>query len=271
MTACAVRRYLPVVSVAALAAVAALAMGRPAYAVVQDEIQVYTDDINKSGETGLELHVNTTPSGRKIPDYPREVVPNHGLRITPEFSYGVSKDFELGLYAPLAQRDGDGDWHLVGTKLRMKYLPWQLGEGQTEGWYGGANMELSRVGKRFSESRWQTELRPIMGFYKSDWHFAFNPIVGWDLSDGLQSFEPTFLPSTKLVKEVTKGISLGAEYYSDMGKIGHILPWNQQDNRVYAVIDYDMAPVVFNFGIGRGITDASDKWTAKAIITLPTN
>jgi len=66
-----------------------------------------------------------------------------------------------------------------------------------------------------------------------------------------------------------RGISLGGEYYSDMGKIGHVLPWNQQDNRIYGVIDFDMAPVVFNFGVGRGITDAADKWTAKAIIEVP--
>ena len=239
------------------------------HAVVQDEIQVYDDDINKPGETGLEVHVNTTPSGRRLPDYPREVVPNHGLRITPEWSYGVSKDFEVGLYAPLVQRDGTGDWHLVGSKLRMKYLPFQLGEGQESGWFAGANWELSRVGKRFSEARWQTELRPIMGFNQSGWMFAFNPILDWDLSDGLASWNPTFVPSVKLVKEVTKGISLGAEYYSGMGKISSILPWNQQDNRIYGVIDFDMHPFVFNFGVGRGITDASDKLTVKAIIDVP--
>ncbi|TMH09602.1 MAG: hypothetical protein E6H68_18115 [Betaproteobacteria bacterium] len=53
-------------------------------AALSDEIQVYTDDINAPGEFGLELHINTTPKGRRVPDYPGEVVPNHGLRITPE-------------------------------------------------------------------------------------------------------------------------------------------------------------------------------------------
>ena len=51
-----------------------------ALAALSDEIQVYTDDINAPREFGLELHVNTTPSGRGIPDYAGEAVPAHGLR-----------------------------------------------------------------------------------------------------------------------------------------------------------------------------------------------
>ena len=36
-------------------------------------------------------------------------------------------------------------------------------------------------------------------------------------------------------------------------------------------IDVDMKPLVFNFGVGRGLTEASDKWTVKAIIEVPLN
>jgi enamine deaminase RidA (YjgF/YER057c/UK114 family) len=118
---------------------------------------------------------------------------------------------------------------------------------------------------------YKPELRPIIGYKGKDWLFAFNPILDWDLSNGLQSWEPTFVPSVKLNREVLKGISLGAEYYSDLGKIGHIEPWDKQDNRLYATIDVDMKPLVFNFGVGRGLTEASDKWTVKAIIEVPIN
>jgi hypothetical protein len=257
----------PARRIAAASALAALVAGAgAACATVQDEIQVYTDDINKAGEVGLELHTNYTPSGVG-PSYRGEVPANHALRLTPELSYGLSRDWEAGLYLPMIL-DQNGDFNLAGAKLRLKWLPFQLGEDGV-GWYGGANAELSRVGRRYSQSRWQSELRPIIGYKASDWHFAFNPILDWDMSDGFQSAEPTFVPSVKLMKEVAKGIALGAEYYSEMGKIGHILPWNQQDNRLYAVIDYDMQPLVFNFGVGRGLTDASDKWTVKAIIEVP--
>jgi hypothetical protein len=75
----------------------------------------------------------------------------------------------------------------------------------------------------------------------------------------------------KLNREVLKGISLGGEYYSDLGKIAHMEPWNKQDNRIYGTIDVDLKPLAFNFGVGRGLTDASDKWTIKAIIEVPIN
>ena len=70
----------------------------PAHAAVIDEIQAYTDDINKPREFGLELHVNTTPKGRSTPDCPNEFTPRLGLRFTPEFSYGLTRDQEAGLY-----------------------------------------------------------------------------------------------------------------------------------------------------------------------------
>src|SRR5438270_128007 len=72
-----------------------------ALAALPDEIQVYTSDINKKGEFGLELHVNTTPSGRSTPDFPGEIAPAHGWRLTPEFSYGITPALEGGLYLPL--------------------------------------------------------------------------------------------------------------------------------------------------------------------------
>lgn len=248
---------------------AALGASDPAASAQQDEIQVYTDDINKRGEFGLELHLNTTPLGRTAPDYPGEITNHHGFRLTPEFSYGLTSDVELGLYLPMLI-DGDGDYHFVGIKYRLKWLPIRPAEG-AYGWFAGANAELSRVGYKFSESRWTTELRPIVGHKAKDWLFAFNPILDWDLSDGLQSWEPTFIPSVKLTREVFKGVSAGAEYYSDLGKIGHMEPWSRQDNRIYGVVDVDMKPLVFNFGVGRGLTDASDKWTVKAIIEVPIN
>ena len=87
-----------------LLGMAALATGLiplGAQAAQQDEIQVYADDINKPGQFGLELHLNTTPSGRTVPDYPGEITNHHGFRFTPEFSYGVRSDLELGLYLPM--------------------------------------------------------------------------------------------------------------------------------------------------------------------------
>ena len=76
-----------------------------ARAVMIDEIQVYTDDINAPGKFGLELHLNITLSGRRVPDYLGEITPHRGIGFSPEFSYGLTKDFEAGLYL-LFERTG---------------------------------------------------------------------------------------------------------------------------------------------------------------------
>jgi len=236
---------------------------------ISDEIQVYTDDINKPREKGLELHVNTTPSGRSTPDYPGDSPPNHGWRITPEFSYGLTRDFEAGLYLP-GGRTPDGDWFLSGAKLRLKWLPLQTGESG-QGWYAGANLELSSVDRRYSESRLGSELRTIFGYRAADWLIGVNPIFEWDLSRGYRQGGPGFTHAWKAMHDVAPGIAAGLEYYSDIGKLAIPLPGGLQDRALYLTLDVDRKPWVFNFGVGHGTNGATDKWTLKTIIEIPFN
>jgi hypothetical protein len=240
-----------------------------ARAELSDEIQVYTDDINAPGEFGLEVHVNTTPSGRSTPDYPGEVTPWHGLRITPEFSWGLTKTWEAGLYIP-SNIDASGNWEIAGAKLRMKWLPIR-GDESTGGPFLGANVELSRQQHKFSESRTTSELRIMMGYRSEEWLFAVNPVFGWNLSDEPKSGTPDFSLDFKGSKKVTETVALGLEYYSDMGTVSHILPLAEQSNTLYAAADFDFKAWTLNFGVGRGLTDAADKWTVKAIFGFAFN
>ena len=54
-------------TILAFAVLAAFTLAAPsiAYAYLQDEIQVYDDEINAKGEYSLELHLNTTPRGNQ--------------------------------------------------------------------------------------------------------------------------------------------------------------------------------------------------------------
>jgi len=235
-----------------------------ASAALSDEIQVYTDDINAPGEFGLELHVNTTPDGRKTPDYPGETVPHHGLRITPEFSYGISRTWEAGLYVPTS-RDASGRFDVAGAKVRLKWLPIR-GDEDTGGWFLGANGELSRLQQRFSESRASAELRIMSGYRSPDWLLAFNPVFGWNLSEGYRSGTPDVGIGLKVARNVSERVAIGLEYYSELGTTSHILPFNDQDNSIYAAVDIDMKAWTLNFGVGRGITSAADTLTVKAIL-----
>lgn len=236
-------------------------------AVMIDEIQVYTDDINAPGKFGLELHVNATPQGRAAPDYPGEIVPQHGLRLTPEFSYGLSQTFEAGFYLPM-ERTGNGANDLAGAKLRLKWLPVQPDE-KAGGWFAGANCELSWLQRRFEEHHWSMELRTMVGYRQADWLVAANPVFGWALAGPDRVARPEFELQLKAARRIARGISFGPEYYVDLGPLGRALSRAKQDEVLYAALDVDLHPWVFNFGVGRGLSAASDRWTVKFIFEVP--
>lgn len=236
-------------------------------AALSDEIQVYDDDINSPREFGLELHANTTPKGRSLPDYPGEVVPNHGLRLTPEFSYGLTRIWEAGLYVP-ANFDSAGRGSIAGWKLRLKWLPIHGDDGES-GWFAGANGELSRLARRYSESRDSFELRTIGGYRAESWLIAVNPVFGWNLSPGYRSGTPDLALGVKATRNVADKIAFGVEYYSELGTTSRILPLREQANTLYAVVDAAIGSWGINFGVGRGLTGSADKWTVKAIFAIP--
>src|SRR5439155_481140 len=81
-----------------------------------------------------------------------ELPPHHGVRVTPEFSWGLGNDFDAGLYFPSAT-DSHGHFYLAGIKPRLKWLPVH-GSEEEGGWYFGANLEPDRLTKKFSDSPW---------------------------------------------------------------------------------------------------------------------
>jgi hypothetical protein len=236
-------------------------------AALPDEIQVYTSDINKQGEFGLELHVNTTPSGRSTPDFPGEIPPAHGLRITPEFSYGLTRTLEGGLYLPFVHGAGDRN-RFAGPKLRMKWMPLQV-DDEGNGAFAGINFEYAWIAGVLEQATRALEVRPIVGWRNPDWLVAFNPILGFDLAGPERGGTPGFNPSLKIARRVAEGVSLGTEYYAELGKVNRLLPRSEQSHTIYLALDVDRAPWVFNLGIGRGLNSATDRWTVKAILDFP--
>lgn len=244
-----------------LSCLAAMLLSFSAHGALPDEIQVYTDDLNAPGEFGAELHVNTTPQGRTAPDYPGELPPRYGWRVTPELSWGLVPTVDAGIYLPVV-RDPDGQLSGTGAKVRLKWLPVK----RDDGLFLGINGEIARLTPRFSESRWSAELRFIGGWRGSEWLAAVNPILSRPLS---QSGSTDLDLAWKLARRIARGIALGGELYSGVGPAGRWLPGNRQDHTLYATVDVDRKPWVFNFGIGRGLTTPADRWTVKAVFDLP--
>ena len=244
-----------------LAAAALTFFASAASGALPDEIQVYTDDLEAPGERGIELHVNTTPQGRTTPDYAGEVVPHHGLRVTPEISWGLARNWDAGIYLPFV-RSGDGAYFFAGPRFRLKWLPLRPAEGAS-GLFAGINGELSFVQERFDQAGRTAEIRPIVGWRSDAWLLSFNPILTTDLAGeekGVLHFEPAF----KVARTLKRDTALGIEYYADLGRLSHFAPRSEQSHILYAVIDTARV----NFGIGYGLTDASDRWTVKAIFSF---
>ncbi len=242
---------------------AAAALGSAPGLAIVDEIQVYTDDLDARGESGLELHLNTTPRGRKTPDYEGDLPPYRGWRITPEFSWGLGNDLDWGLYLPSAT-DGHGNWYLGGAKLRVKWLPVHGPEGEG-GWYFGINNELSRLTRKFSESPLSDEVRVMGGYRGRSWLIGVNPILDWALTPGYRS-SPEVTLAWKAVHDVARGIAVGAEYYNGIGTLAKRLPRDEQERTLYLVAEVERKSWSVNFGVGHGLTPATDDWTVKAIL-----
>jgi hypothetical protein len=229
-----------------------------------DEIQVYTDEMNEPGEYGVELHVNYVMDGAKVPGYEGESPSHHMLQTTPEFSYGISKNWEAGLYVPVA-REENGNLYGNGLRLRMKYMATREA-GASMFW--GLNTEVGYSNLRVSESEWGMELRPIIGYRTDNWLLSFNPILNMNLSDNFNR-QPQFEPALKVTRKVAEGMHAGLEYYGEYGYASNMLPAPERTHYLYAVMDIERHDFDINFGIGRGDSNAADNWIAKTIIAFP--
>jgi hypothetical protein len=58
--------------------------------------------------------------------------------------------------------------------------------------------------------------------------------------------------------------ALGFEYYADFGRLSDFSPAREQAHELFLVLDTKRV----NFGVGRGLTGASDRWTVKAIVSF---
>ncbi len=254
----------PATAAYCLAFAATVGLASPKTFAAPDEIQVYTEEMDDPGDFGLELHVNYVPKGEKKPPYQGAIPSHHMLQVTPEFSYGVTKTLEAGLYLPVALGP-DGNTYSNGARLRMKYI---APRENADSFFWGLNTESGYFSRRVSESRLSMELRPIIGYRGRDWLVSFNPILDTDLSTNV-SREPKFEPALKLTHVVREGVQAGIEYYGELGPIHHRLPANERGHYLYGIVDIEMKGFDINFGIGRGFVNAGDTWVAKAIISLP--
>ena len=241
-----------------------LLAGREARAVDPFEIQVYDASIDPPMTAAIELHVNAVVSGLEtVP--PPELPPNHQTHLTAEPSFGLTPWWEVGAYVQSTIR-GDGGLDFAGVKLRSKLAAPPVAGSPFR---GAVNFELSRLPAAYDPARWGVEVRPIAtaSLAGGRLYFGVNPILDWDLAGTDASGRPALEPAATGLYVLEDLLSLGFEYYANFGPIGRWLPAGAQEHYLYEVINvYRWKRWEINFGVGEGLTEASNRLVVKAIL-----
>src|ERR1700722_20955570 len=228
-----------------------------------DEIQVYDAEIEEPGKFNVMIHNNFTPIGRKTPDFPGGIIPNHSDNGAVEWAYGVKDWFEQGLYFPVysAYSTGRGG-SLNGFKIRELFV---RPHAHDHTFFYGVNFEFS-VNYHYWESRQITsEVRPIIGLHLHPVDIIFNPIVDTKYTGGFGGLE--FVPATRIAYNFNDKYALAFEEYSDDGTFHNILPLNNQFHEVWATFDRSSKVLSIETGVGFGITQGADKLTLKLMLS----
>jgi hypothetical protein len=252
----------------ALALIAVALALIPKVALAQtDEIQVYDAEIEDHGKFNIEVHNNFTPIGRKTPDFPGGIIPNHSDNGAAEWAYGVADWFEQGLYFPVytAYSQGRGG-SLNGFKIRELFV---RPHAHDHSFFYGVNFEFSVNYKYWESRRITSEIRPIVGLHLHPVDIIFNPIMDTEYTHGLGGLE--FVPATRVAYNFNDRWAAAVEEYSDDGPLRHFLPLEDQFHEVWAVMDRTSKALSIETGIGFGVTAGADKLTLKLMLSRDLN
>jgi len=226
------------------------------------EVQVYGSELVAPGRTMVELHSNFTFEGSKtIQDGVRP--DEHALHETLEITQGINPWFEIGFYVFTSYRPSEG-FQWVGDHIRPRVrIP--------ESWHWPVNVSLStEVGfqrRAYASDTWTWEIRPIVDKQIDRWYFAVNPALERSFHGASVPLGLGFAPAGTVTYDVTKRVTLGFEYYSDLGAITGFDPIQNQVHTVFPALDLNLGPNwEFNLAPGIGLTGGTDHMLVKMII-----
>ena len=230
-----------------------------------DEIQVYDGSIAAVREFTLTLHTNYVIAGNDQAAFPGAVVADHSLNGVPEFAYGVADWFEAGLYLPVWSVDAQSGLGYDGFKLRALFVSPHADE---RAFAYGVNLEFSVNAPRWDTTKFTSEIRGILAWHLGRVDLIVNPIFDtW--YDGIANL--VFAPCARVDYNANKLWTFALEQYSDFGPVKDFYPWDEQSHQLYAVVDRHWTRWDAEFGVGAGLTSASDEWTVKLILTTSLN
>jgi hypothetical protein len=226
------------------------------------EVQVYGSDLVAPGNTMVELHSNFTARGTK--QTLDGVLPTeHAVHETLEITHGFNEWFETGVYLFTSHQPGIG-WMWVGTHLRPRFsVPerYHLPVGLS------VSNEIGYQRPSFSGDTWTWELRPIVDKKMGRWYGSFNPTFDRSFHGPSTRRGFEFSPNFKISYDVNKRVAAGIEYYGSMGPAFNWDPLREQEQQILPAVDLNLGPRwEVNFGVGLGVTQATDRLLVKFIL-----
>lgn len=226
------------------------------------EVQVYPGQVQDPGTTMLELHSNFTVEGSKG-EVNGVLGTEHQLHETVEITHGFTNWFETGFYIFTSAQSGEG-WQWVGDHIRPRVaIPeeWKWPVGLS------LSLEFGYQRYKFSPDTWTLEIRPIIDKQIGRLYLAFNPTFDRSFHGPSVSQGVIFSPNFKAGWDFTKKINAGIEYYGSLGPVTGFDPFRYQEEQIVPAIDLNLSPKwEFNFGVGIGITQATDHLLIKMIL-----
>ena len=242
----------------------------PAAMAAPDEIVVFTDEFEKPGEIGYELHVNYASRARRAPEFSGEQVPHRVLRVMPEVVWGLSGKWNLGLHFPLSYSRNTDTLTLDGGKIRLHYLDVNAYAPERSVFYG-VNYEITYYNKRITESRYNGEIRGIIGTRQEAWRFSLNPILNRALSDNPEGKHWELEVFGQVMREFGHSFAAGIEHYASLGRVRDASFGADSGQITYLVTEFKTKNHFdIHLGIGHGWTrGTADKTVFKSLIGIP--
>ena len=235
-----------------------------ARAELPDVIGVLTDEIGEEGEWTLGVHFNSTPSGaHEQRTGLAEIRSDHGVRLSPTLYYGLRDFLEVSLSTPIV-RDGDSkNASIAGMRGRVTWIPTKR-EERSGGLYWGATGSLLLTQQKYEPGKTVWDVGLIAGYRTRSWHLASNVFASGGLANGQQKESPDYSAAIKLVGRVQGKTWLGGELHTSRFK-----PFADDGdarittNTLFGTVEWEGRKNAFQFGVGRGLNNASDRWTLK--------
>ncbi len=236
---------------------AAAALSAPGTVAAQDpfEIQVYEYETVPKGRWDLETHFNYIFRGTTAPE--GTVAPTqHQTHLTFELTRGITANFEMAGYLVLAYRPGAGA-DVVGYRFRPRVAVPRT-------WHWPVDVSLAaEVGfpkKQFEAASSTLEIRPIIEKRFGPWQVDLNPVLGRAISGPGSDDGWDFEPGVRIGVTTSPKLDLSLEYYGAVGPVDGWLPRAEQVHQFFLGWDYQVGQnIIWNVGIGRGMTDAGNK------------